>query len=69
MDDLVEKWFETKHKTHIDFEIDDALRKLVELELCTKQELQGNIVYQAVPVNEACKKLDYIWDNYFQYNE
>ncbi|BBM82636.1 TMEM143 family protein [Candidatus Uabimicrobium amorphum] len=69
IDDSIEKWFETKHKTRIDFEIDDALRKLVELELCTTSEIEGKTIYQAIAVEEACKKLDYIWDNYFQYNE
>ncbi|WP_372370105.1 TMEM143 family protein [Candidatus Uabimicrobium sp. HlEnr_7] len=69
LDDRIESWFQEKHKIHIDFEIDDALKKLEELGLCTKEGEGENTVYKAISITEGCKKLDYLWDNYFQYNE
>lgn len=71
MDDDIEAWFEEKHGVQIDFEITDALRKLKELELCTiaGQNEAGEEIYQALPLDDACNRLDFIWDNYFQFNE
>lgn len=67
LDDAVEEWFASRHGTHIDFEVDDALRKLKALDLCTFEQ-DAAPLYQAIDLNEACKRIDYIWDNYFQYN-
>lgn len=69
LDDVIERWFEEKHGAHIDFEVDDALHKLVELKLCTSEGEGENTVYKAISTREACKELDHLWDNYFQYNE
>ncbi|QTA83683.1 DUF3754 [Desulfonema limicola] len=70
LDDKIEQWFENKHDTLIDFEIKDALQKLQKLELCTtaEQNESGEDILKAVSLDEACRKLDYMWDNYFQFN-
>jgi hypothetical protein len=67
LDDAIEAWLETRYATLIDFEIDDALRKLKALGLCTIENDTGPS-YKAIDLNEACRRIDFIWDNYFQYN-
>jgi len=70
LDDIIEQWFATKYDTVIDFEISDALRKLKELDLCKtiQTDEKGEAIWQAVSLDDACTRLDYIWDNYFQFN-
>ena len=64
LDDLIENWFEDRWNCRINFEIDDALKKLERLELVTRE---GNIL-QCHPLAEAKRQLDHIWDNFFTYN-
>ena len=64
LDDLIENWFEDRWNCRINFEIDDALKKLERLELVTRD---GNIL-QCRPLAEAKRQLDHIWDNYFAFN-
>jgi len=61
LDRVIENWFAERWHTRLDFEIDDALEKLVRLELVEVSDGQ----YRAVPTQEALKKLDSLWDNYF----
>ncbi len=61
LDRSIERWLESRWKCQIDFEIDDALRKLIALELV--QERNG--VFTAVPVEAAIRKLDERWDAFF----
>jgi hypothetical protein len=68
LDSKIEEWFASKHDTKIDFEVDDALRKLKELELCTIEGEGDNAIYRALDIDAGCTRLDEIWDNYFQYN-
>ncbi|MCP4353226.1 MAG: DUF3754 domain-containing protein [Desulfobacterales bacterium] len=68
LDGFIEQWFEKTQNVMVDFEIKDALRKLKELELCRTSQQNGQDVYQAVSLDSACERLDYIWDNYFQFN-
>ena len=49
----------------VDFEIEDALAKLVRLRLVSKNENR----YVALPIDKALENLDHAWDNYFQYNQ
>ncbi|KOR31529.1 hypothetical protein TI04_00245 [Achromatium sp. WMS2] len=65
LDHKVETWFATKYQVQIDFEVDDALRKLKALELC---QLDAQQAYTVKDLDAACERLDFIWDNYFQYN-
>jgi hypothetical protein len=63
VDDAVEAWFEYEHGSRIDFEIADALRKLVDLRLC--DEAPGaEPTYTAVPLAEASRRLTERWDAY-----
>jgi hypothetical protein len=64
LDGLIEKWFDDRWNCRIDFEIDDALKKLERLELVTRD---GDFL-QCLPLAEAKRKLDHIWDNYFTFN-
>jgi hypothetical protein len=64
LDDLIEKWFEDKWNCSIDFEIDDAMKKLEHLEIVSRD---GNTL-RCKPLNEAKSRLDDIWDNYFKYH-
>jgi len=64
LDDLIENWFEDRWNCRINFEIDDALKKLERLELVTRD---GNIL-QCRPLAEAQRQLNHIWDNYFAFN-
>ena len=70
LDNVIEQWFEKEHDTFIDFEIKDAVRKLKELELCQTKEKneKGEEIWKAIPLDDACIKLDNTWDNYFQFN-
>ncbi len=68
LDDAIEDWFKTTYDTPIDFEIEDALGKLKRLKLC---EIAGTAdtgqpVWRAVSLTEAGKRLDFLWDNFFQ---
>ena len=49
----------------IDFEVDDALAKLLRLGLA-RQLADGR--YVAMPLAASLETLDHAWDNYFSYN-
>lgn len=70
LDDEIEAWFETAHHIQIDFEIGDALRKLRELGLCeiAGQAPDGTDIWKTPALDDSLRQLDYIWDNYFQFN-
>ena len=61
LDRSIEDWFETEWNCALDFEIDDALHKLVTLGLV---ESDGSSL-TAVPLEDAIVRLDRRWDNYF----
>jgi hypothetical protein len=65
LDAAVEHWFESKYGCRIDFEIEDALKKLERLELVKRD---GGIM-GCKSLREAKRQLDRIWDNYFTYYE
>jgi hypothetical protein len=69
LDDAIEEWFAERHETLIDFEVDDGLRKLAELGLTevAGKTPEGEPIYRACDMPEACRRLDEIWDNLFQY--
>ena len=66
LDNAIEEWMEIKHKTKIDFEVDDAIRKLEEKNLVIRDT---NGILTALNLDEALSHMDYIWDNYFEYNK
>ncbi len=64
LDQEIENWFERKQHKVLDFEIDDALQKLLKLGL-VKLIPDGH--YEAIPLHKATQVLDAVWDNYFTY--
>ncbi len=64
LDAMIEKWFEARWNCRIDFEIDDALKKLERLGLIS----YDGTGWQCLPLAEARQQLDHIWDNYFTFN-
>jgi hypothetical protein len=65
LDDYIEDYLEKKTGLKVDFEIGDSLGKLVRLKMVT----QNGDKYIAVPITKALEVLDYMWDNYFPYNQ
>ena len=70
LDEQIEHWFKSKYQCVLDFEISDALEKLVRMRLVTcSNEIEGNEkVYSALSLEHAKTILDERWDNLFQYN-
>jgi uncharacterized protein DUF3754 len=64
LDRSIEKWLLEKFSIDIDFEVDDALAKLERLELLRRDGDRLSVP----PPEDALARLDYHWDNYFQYN-
>lgn len=69
LDDAVEAWFRGRHGVEINFEVDDAMRKLKDLELCAPSGAGADARWTVRPLEKACERLDHIWDNIFQYNQ
>ena len=65
LDNLIEEWLEEKHNVKVDFEVDDALGKLEKLNLLERDD-RG--VLSVPSLDEALRRMDFIWDNYFDYN-
>ncbi len=61
LDRNIEKWFRTEWDCVLDFEIDDALDKLVMLGLVESRDE----LLHAVGLDEAVRRLDRRWDDYF----
>jgi hypothetical protein len=70
LDQRVEQWFLQRWNTRFDFEVDDGLRKLLELGLVTASGgagAQQRLV--ALPVDAATALLDRLWDDAYTYAE
>jgi len=65
LDQRIEKWLADGWDCHIDFEIGDAIRKLLRLKLIAVDD----DYLRCVPLPEARQQLDTIWDNFFTYNQ
>ena len=61
LDRRIEQWFAERWDCVLDFEIDDAMHKLLVLGLVEEREEK----LTAVPVEESIRILDRRWDNYF----
>ena len=64
LDAAIEKWFLDRHGVKLDFEVDDAMDKLERLELAWRE---GDVL-RVKSLGDAKVRIDYIWDNYFTYN-
>lgn len=62
LDNAIEQWLAREWNCSIDFEIDDAMDKLLRLGLV--EQNQGQFV--ALPLSAALKKLDERWDSYYE---
>lgn len=63
LDQAIEGWFQTSLSVDVNFEIEDALQKLLKFGLI---KLVSNR-FQALPLEKAMQVLDQTWDNYFSY--
>lgn len=63
LDQQVESWFQSSLQHTLDFEVDDALDKLLTLGLVTSTANQ----FSAVSLDKARHLLDEKWDNYFTF--
>ncbi len=61
LDGMIENWLTTKWNCAVNFEIDDALEKLITLDLV--QESNGKLT--AITIEEGINNLDRRWDDYF----
>ena len=61
LDEEIESWMRSNWDCNIDFEIEDALDKLLTLKLVTIQDDK----LSAIAINEAILRLDKRWDDYF----
>ncbi len=65
LDRRIENWLAEKWDCQIDFEIGDAVNKLERLKL-----IRSDAGYlRCLPLGDAKRQLDSIWDNFFQYNQ
>jgi Protein of unknown function (DUF3754) len=64
IDDLVEHWLKANFNEDIDFDVKDAVLKLKDLKLVDSD----HGILRATSVEEALRRMDYRWDNIFQYN-
>ena len=61
LDKIIEDWFDNKYSCRIDFDMQDAINKLIRLGLVK----ENNNKFKALPLQDANKKLDALWDGYF----
>ena len=61
----IEQWLKETFEVDVDFEVDDALAKLDRLDLLQRDGERLSVP----PPDGALARLDFIWDNYFQYNK
>ena len=62
LDKKIEQWLADRWQCRVDFEIKDALDKLLVLKLVT--ETDGQL--SAVPIRQGIKNLDQRWDDYYR---
>lgn len=64
LDKNIEQWFRESYQCELDFEIEDAVQKLEQLNLV---KTEGNI-YHAIDIEQANQILDKHWDDIFTFN-
>ncbi|MBL1319817.1 MAG: DUF3754 domain-containing protein [Methylophaga sp.] len=64
LDHEIERWFQKKYQCSFDFEISDAITKLIDLGLVTQSGGQ----FSAIPLRDARVQLDTLWDGYFEFD-
>jgi len=61
LDSTIEQWFQTHHNTPIAFDVPDAIRKLIELDMVETHDDK----VQAKSLKQVKEKLNQIWDDHF----
>ena len=64
LDENIEQWFKNKYQCEINFEVDDAIKKLEQLGLISLEENK----YRAIGMEQANRNLDKQWDEIFMFN-
>ena len=62
LDNKIEQWLADKWQCEVDFEINDALQKLLTLKLVIETDGQ----FSAVSIQQGIKNLDQRWDDYYR---
>jgi hypothetical protein len=65
LDDRIEEWIASSFGKEIDFEVDDALRKLQEKQLLVEKDGR----FEVPSMEETLIRLDTLWDEYFLYSQ
>jgi hypothetical protein len=60
-----EEWVWDRYRTRIRFDVEDALRKLAELELSLVETDLGGERLKALPLHEALRRADRAWDDLY----
>ena len=66
LDKAVEGWLKEQFDWHVDFEVDDAVRKLEEKGLLF---ISQGPIYKVCDLPSAMRRLDKDWDDFFPYND
>jgi hypothetical protein len=64
LDEQIENWFENQFNCRLDFDVQDALAKLQHIGLAQEK----NSYWTVLPIEQALKRVDEIWDGIFDYN-
>lgn len=64
LDSQIELWFKNKFQLTIDFDVEDALKKLKKIGL----GIETNGRWAVLPLDKALIRVDEIWDGIFDYN-
>jgi hypothetical protein len=65
LDAEIELWFKRKFQLTLDFDVEDALKKLKKIGLGT----ETNCKWKVLPLEKALVRMDEIWDGIFDYNK
>ncbi len=71
LDELTEAWIQKEFKIDVDFEVDDAIRKLIEKDLVQVHppvNENEEITYSIYDPKETLRRLDNAWDNLYNFN-
>jgi hypothetical protein len=63
LDDQIESWFQKEFNTSLDFDVNDALSKLQHIGLAIENQDKWTVL----PIEDALKKVDEIWDGIFEF--
>jgi hypothetical protein len=65
LDEVTERWIAGQFGHDFDFEVDDAVRKLVDMNIVqVTEQSPGQFVYSACDMYSALQQLDNDWDDF-----